>query len=343
MKVLVIVHPDLIPPEVVDEDKVEWDIIDWTTEYDVISTLKKSKNNVEVIGIQDSLIELRDRVTEFKPHIIFNLLEEFKGEAIFDQNVVSYLELLGVPYTGCNPKGLILARDKALSKKLLSFHRIKTPSFQVFPKNQPNRKVNLKTFPLIVKCLNEEASRGLSSSSIVNNEKELRARCEFIHEKFNVDAIAEEFIKGTEYFVSVIGNYRLQTYPPRVLQFKKSKDPAKEFYSEKAKFSTKYRENKGVQTAPADIDKDLLNKLSKIAKKTYKVLGLNGYARIDVRVDENQNCYVLEANPNPDIAELDDFSESAATAKVKYKDLLETILKLGRQWSPIKGPQTPIL
>lgn len=342
MKVLVLVHPDLIPPEVEDEESVAWEKVPWATEYDVITTLKRAGHAVEVLGVSDSLREIRQAVKEFKPAVVFNLLEEFKGEAIFDQNIVSYLELVGVPYTGCNPKGLILSRDKALSKKLLAYHRIKTPKFQVFPRNQPKRKVLINCYPLIVKCLNEESSMGISQASVVHSQEDLIKRVRFIHEKYQVDAIAEEFIEGIEYFIGVMGNYRLKVFHPRVLQFKNSTNPEKEFYSENAKHSYKYRTRKGISTAPAEIDEEFLSHLKKVVKKTFRVLGLNGYARIDIRVNSEGQCYVLEANPNPDISEFDDFAESANRDGIKYKDLLNKILTLGRQWSPEKGPMTPV-
>lgn len=342
MKALILLHPDLVPPEDIQKKPIARDTSPWITEFDVIYNLKASGHKVKTLGVRDSLIEIREAIKEFNPSIVFNLLEEFKGEAIFDQNIVSYLELLGIPYTGCNPKGLILARDKALSKKLLSFHRIKTPKFQVFPRNQPHRKIRLKSFPLIVKCLNEEASMGLSQASIVKSEKDLIERIQFIHSRFAVDAIVEEFIEGSEYFIGVLGNYRLRAFHPRQLIFKNSTQPEKEFYSEKAKFSEKYRGRKGVGTEQAKIENDLLEQLLKLAKKTYRILGLSGYARIDFRVDDKGNCFILEANPNPDIAEFDEFAEGALSEGVKYQDLLMKILKLGRQWSPEKGPMNPI-
>ena len=342
MKVLVLLHPDLVPPESATKKSADRIKDPWITEFDVIQRLKGSGHSIKILGVQDSLIEVRKAIENFKPTIVFNLLEEFRGEAIFDQNIVSYLELLGVAYTGCNPKGLMLSRDKALSKKLLSYHRIRTPKFQVFPRNQPKRKVRLKDFPLIVKCLNEEASMGISQSSIVNSEKDLSERIEYIHSRFGVDAIVEEFIEGREYFVGVLGNYRLRAFHPRQLVFKNSDRPEKEIYSENAKFSSKYRNRKGVDTEKAKIDGETLEKLMKLAKKTYRVLGLSGYARVDFRVDSEGNCYVLEANPNPDIAEFDEFAEGALSEGLKYKDLLNKILKLGKQWSPEKGPMNPI-
>ncbi len=334
MRILLLVHSDLIPPQKVVEKELDWADIDWVTEYDVNKALRSLGHEVLVVGITDSLKQLREEIREFKPQIVFNLLEEFKGEAIFDQNVVSYLELLGVPYTGSNPKGLIIGRDKALSKKILAYHKIKTPKFQVIPRNNPRRKLTLKDYPVIVKCLNEEASLGLSQASVVHNEEKLRERAEYIHSKFWTDAIAEQFIKGKEYFVGVMGNYRLETLPVWELKFEQSDNPESEFYSTAAKFDVEYRGRKGISTGPADLPEEKCKELQKLAKRAYRALGLSGYARMDVRVDEEGKAYLLEANPNPDISEFDDLPNSAKKAGYTYKQLLEKIIRLGRQWSP---------
>ena len=335
MKIIVLVHSDLIPPEKVVKSDYEWDKVPWVTEYEVIKNLTDSGHDVEVLGIHDDLKALRVAVKRYNPKIVFNLMEEFKGEAIFDQNVVSYLELLGIPYTGSNPKGLIIGRDKALSKKILSYHKIPTPKFQVFRRNNPSARLKLREFPVIVKCLNEEASLGISQASVVQNEEKLRERVTFIHEKFRTDAIVEEFIEGQEYFVGVIGNYRLQTFPAWELRFDKVDSPEKQLYSTNAKFDEKYRKRKGISTGRAKIPEDLQKDLQKLAKRSYRALGLSGYARMDMRVDKNGKAYLIEANPNPDISEVDDFAASARAAGVSYKQLLDKILRLGRQWSPI--------
>lgn len=332
MKILLLLHSDLIPPT--DISEYDLDNVEWRTEYDVKKALTKLGHRVEVLGVTESLIKIRDAITDLKPHIIFNLLEEFKGEAIFDQNVVSYLELLGVAYTGSNPKGMIIGRDKALSKKILSYHKIATPKFQVFPRNKPRRKLTLKSFPLIFKCLNEEASLGISQASIVNTEEKLLERVKYIHSKFNTDAIVEQFIEGKEYFVGVMGNYRLETLPAWELKFKGAENPEKEFYTEQAKFNSKYRKRNGISTGRADIDSDMEFQLQKFAKRSYKALGLSGYARMDMRVDNDGKIFLLEANPNPDISESDDFAQSAKKQGYSYKELINKILRLGRQWSP---------
>lgn len=334
MKVLMLVHPDLIPPEDVKKSDIDPEFTPWITEYDVLTTLKGNDHKVEILGVAENLTVIKDKINEFKPNIVFNLLEEFQGEAIFDQNVVSYLELLGMPYTGTNPKGLMIGRDKALSKKILSYHKIGTPKFQVFPRNKRKKKVLIKSYPLIVKCLTEEASLGISQASIVHNEEKLKERVEFIHEKYRTDAIAEQFIEGREFFVGVLGNYAFEALPVWELTFDQAENPEKEFYTSNAKFNEKYRKRKGISTGKAKIDEELETALQTMAKKTFKSLGLSGYARMDMRVDDNGKIYILEVNPNPDISEADDFAQSAKKAGYTYGELLNKIIKLGYKWSP---------
>ena len=159
----------------------------------------------------------RDR--SWKPHVVFNLLEQFHGEAVYDQNVASYLELLRVPYTGCNPRGLMLARGKDLSKKLLIYHRIPVPAFAVFPMRRKVRRPPRLGLPLIVKSLNEDASYGISQASVVDSDEKLAERVTFIHERIGTAAIAEQYIEGRELYVGVLGNERLRVLPIWELEF----------------------------------------------------------------------------------------------------------------------------
>ncbi len=335
LKVLILIHPDFLPPaDAHTFTKEDLEFKPWITEFSVLSIIKKMGHNVSILGVQSDLLKIRNSIEEFKPHIVFNLLEEFHHEVIFDQNVVSYLELLKIPYTGCNPRGLILCRDKGLSKKILFYHRVPVPKFTVFPKNRKKNISKKLQFPLIVKCLNEEASLGLSKASVVHSPEKLRQRIDYIHEHFFVDVIVEEFIEGDEYYVGVIGNYRIKALPVRRLFFSNSKTPLKEFYSNRAKFNIEYRKKHGISTENADLPKDLEQKIQKLAKRTYKILGLNGYARVDFRVTKDGKPYILEVNPNPDISQFDDFALSADKAGLKYKTLIQKILDLGQNWSP---------
>ncbi|HOY79205.1 MAG TPA: hypothetical protein PLN33_15420, partial [Hyphomonadaceae bacterium] len=180
LRILALAHPDLIPPDNMAELSEEEAYV-WKTEYDVSTTLKASGHEVRMLGVQTELAPIRDAVEEWKPDIVFNMLEEFHGETLYAQNVVALLELLRVPYTGCNPRGLMLARGKDLSKKLLKYHRVPVPAFAVFPIGKKVRRPGRLKFPLIVKSLWEDASLGIAQASIVDTDEKLAERVAFIH------------------------------------------------------------------------------------------------------------------------------------------------------------------
>ena len=333
-RVLALVHAHLVPPD----DATGIDVLEaeWKMEYDVIETLREIGHEVRVLGTHDNLSAIRTTVEEFKPQIVFNLMEAFADVTTFDQNVVSYLELLRLPYTGCNPRGLILARDKALSKKLLAYHRIRVPEFTVV---RPGRKVALPkrlTFPLIVKSLFFEASTGISQASVVENHEQLAKRATFIHEKLGTAAIVEQFIDGRELYVGVIGNERLDVLPPWEMSFAQMPDNRWKIATERVKWSTQYQKKNGIMTDRAKLDAPTNERMQRMAKRAYRALDLSGYARIDVRMDEEGRIYVLEANPNPNMAYGEDFTESAEAHGISYERLLGRLIALGLRWKPAR-------
>jgi D-alanine-D-alanine ligase-like ATP-grasp enzyme len=249
LRILALVHDHLVPPE----DTTGIDILEaeWKMEYDVIETLREIGHDVRVLGINDNLGGIRPTVGLFKPHIVFNLMEAFAGVTTFDQNVVSYLELLGLPYTGCNPRGLILARDKAL-------------------------------------------------------------------------------------YVGVIGNERLDVLAPWEMSFAQMPDNRWKIATERVKWSTQYQKKHGIMTDRARLDAGTVERMQRMAKRAYRALDLSGYARIDIRMDEEQRIYVLEANPNPNMAYGEDFSESAEAQGISYERLLDRLIALGLRWKPAR-------
>src|SRR5215470_14492952 len=179
------------------------------TEFDVRDAIDTLGHDLISIGVSDDLSTIRGAIDAHKPDIAFNLLEEFAGISHFDQHVVTYLELRKQPYTGCNPRGLMLARDKALTKKILAYDGLKVPEFATFALGRAARRPKNLTFPVIVKSLTEEGSLGISSASVVRDNDKLRERVEFIHRTTNSPAVAEEFIDGREIYVGVMGNSRV--------------------------------------------------------------------------------------------------------------------------------------
>ena len=299
-----------------------------------MQTLRALGHELKVIGVHDDLTPIRGAMDDFKPSITFNLMEAFDDVVVFDQNVVSYLELLKVPYTGCNPRGLTLSRDKGLAKKLMAYHRIPVPDFLVVPLGRKPKLPKRLHFPLIVKSLTYESSTGISQASVVENEDQLNKRVQFIHDTIMTPAIVEEFIDGRELYVGVIGNDRLQTFPVWEMSFSKMPENNWRIATERVKWSVKYQKKHGIDTAEAGLPEDMTAKVQHLAKRVYRALDLSGYARVDLRMKADGQLFVIEANPNPQLAQGEDFAESARRAGVSYAKLIERIIGLGLQWQP---------
>jgi D-alanine-D-alanine ligase len=329
LRVLVLVHPGLIPPES-SKGYSEQQINEWKTEYDVVTTLRAAGHEVRPIEVHDELKPIRIEIEGWKPDVVFTLLEQFHGEAIYDQNVVSYLELMHVPYTGCNPRGLMLARGKDLSKTLVHYHRVPVPAFAVFPMNRKVRRPARLALPLIVKSLIEDASYGISQASVVDTDDRLAERVNFIHERIGTAAIAEQYIDGREIYVGVLGNDRLQVLPVWELEFGNMAQGDWPIATEKVKHDTVYQERRGINHGPAkNLSAELTTRIQRLATRIYRTLELDGYARIDFRLAADGVPYFLEANPNPEIADNQEFATAAKHIGLAYPDLLQRIVALG--------------
>ena len=329
LRVLVLMHPSHLPPDSL-EGHSHQEILAWKAEFDVVHCLRGLGHEVRPLGVQDELAPIRDAAVEFEPHVVFNLLEEFHNNVLFDQNVVSYLELLRVAYTGCNPRGLILARSKALSKKLLAYHRIPVPDFLVVPRGRRVRRPTKLEFPLIVKSLVEHASFGIAQASLVEDDEKLAERVAFIHDNVGTDAIAERYIDGRELYVGVLGNERLVSLPVWELVFENMPAKAALIATAKVKHDIAYQEKRGIFHRPAaEIPEPLAARIAHLAKRIYRTLELDGYARIDFRLSHDGTPYFLDANPNPDIADGEEFASAAEFIGMDYPELMTRIVSLG--------------
>jgi D-alanine-D-alanine ligase len=320
-------HPDFMPPDSTDGYTAQ-EINKWKTEYDVVSTLRAAGHDVHPLGVQEEIKPVRDEIEEFKPHVVFTLLEEFHYQTGYDQHIASFLELMKVPYTGCNPRGLVLARGKDLSKTLVHHRRIAVPAFAVFPMHRKVKRPARLALPLIVKSLNEDGSHGISQASIVDTDEKLAERVAFIHERIETAAIAEQFIEGRELYVGVLGNNRLQALPVWELKF--GTMGGDHIATEKVKHDTNYQERVGIVDGPAKgLAPDVSARIQRTAKRIYRTLGLDGYARIDFRLAPDGTPYFIEANPNPEIAKSQEFATAAKHDGLDYTGLLHRILTLG--------------
>lgn len=312
---------------------------DWKAERDVITTLKKLGHKVDTLGIYDDITLLTKRISQKCPDIVFNLTEHFLGEASFDRHIVGLLELMKIPYTGSPPSGLFLAKNKGLAKTVMAHHKILTPAFTILNRGKKNIPGHLR-YPLIVKPLREEASYGITQKSLVTNKRALQERIAYVHDEMLQDAIVEEFIEGREIYVSLLGNLHPTVFPLREMLFSKVNQKnisvlrqqsamRQQFATFKVKWDQNYRKKQGIKNVFANFSQKTQKEIEAIAKKTYEVLYLRGYARLDLRVTNAGEVYVIEANPNPHIAKDEDFSLSAKKGGLLYPDLLQKIIDFG--------------
>ncbi|HSF24690.1 MAG TPA: D-alanine--D-alanine ligase [Blastocatellia bacterium] len=307
------------------------------TEFDVKEALEVLGHEVWPIGVSDDLSTIRGAIDAYKPHIAFNLVEEFEGIGGFDQHVVSYLELRRQAYTGCNPRGLTLARDKAVTKMILAYHGLAVPAFAIFPPGSKARRPEKLSFPLFVKSLTEEGSAGISGASIVHDDEKLMERIEFINRTTKSTAIVEQYLQGREIYVGVMGNDRKTVLAPWEFSMTALSPDAPLIASDRAKWDPEYQRQVGLETGPAKLSKPLARHLATLSRQIYSLLGMSGYARLDYRVTPDGKAYLLEANPNPQIARDEDFAQSAKHIGIDYEELIQRLLGFGMSYAAARA------
>ncbi len=300
---------------------------DKPTEADVLGCLARLGHEVETLSVFDNVTGIVEKLKAYAPDIVFNLSESFYHDRSHEPNIPALLELMKVRYTGSGPDALLLCKDKALAKKVLAYHRVRLPHFVVSHRSRPLRNLRRFVYPAFVKPVAEESSDGISKASFVRGESEALERARFIHQKFNCDALIEEYIDGRELYLSVLGNHRLTVFPPREIFFEQVPDDVPKFATFHAKWNDAYRKKWGITNGAAKpLPGGLQENLAKLAKKVYRLLKIRGFGRIDVRITEAGEVFVIEANPNPSLAQEDDFAQAAAEAGMGYEVLIREIL-----------------
>ncbi len=331
-RVLVLFDTDGEPP-VQQDFKKEIESAD-EAEFDVARALIGEGHQVRMLGFRNDLDQLTAGLRAEPTDVVFNLAERFRGDSALDYTIAAVLEMLNLPHTGASSEGLMLARDKALTKMVLAYHGLRIPHFMVCHHGDKTvqRPSDLR-FPLIIKPLDEDASVGISQASVVRDDSALAERVAFIHDKFHTDAIVEEFIAGRELYVGVFGNDPPRALPPIEMVFGNEPNVENRIATFKAKWSVKYRESRGIQNMIATgLSKDLQQRLADAAVRAYKAAGLRDYGRIDVRLAHDEEIYIVEANPNPYLADGEDLAWAAEEGGNLYPQFIEKIadMAIGR-------------
>lgn len=299
----------------------------WRAEQKVIHAIKKCGHEAIPFAVFNEVRPLVYKIRRAKPDVIFNMLECFDNDRRHESNLAGLLDLMGIPFTGCSPVSMTLCRNKFFTKRILAPHRIKFPKSIIFPLGQTNRSLKQLKYPLFIKPLGQEGSDGITQSSFAETEEACFKRIEFIHNSLKEDALVEEYIEGREIYASVIGNKRLRVLPLREMIFSDFPEDKPKFATFKAKWDESFREKWGIKNTFANnIPVDVEQKIKKIARTTYKAIGLSGYGRLDIRLTPENEIYVIEVNPNPNISDDDELAHSAKKANIPYHKLIEKII-----------------
>ncbi|MCA8949412.1 MAG: ATP-grasp domain-containing protein [Planctomycetes bacterium] len=335
LRVLVLVHDVLVPPPNAEELDPE-DTWAYQMELDVQSTLTALGHEVKVFGVEGDLNPVKTMIGSFKPDIVFNIITDFHDVITYEAHFVSYLELLKQPYTGCNPRGMVLAGDKGLSKKILRHEGVPVPDFAVFPRRtRATRLPAGMKYPVIVKAATKHGSAGISQASIVRTDKQLQRRVQFMHRTQKDDVVVEEFVEGRELTVSIVGNERLTVFPVWEVWYSKLPKGSKAIAEARVKWDVEYAQGIGYKTGEArKLDPKKVKRIQDIARRAYRALDLSGYARVDLRMSEAGEVFVIEVNTNADLTAIEDFAEAAEAVGHDYGDLLEMIIQAGLSYEP---------
>jgi D-alanine-D-alanine ligase len=300
---------------------------DKTAESNILASLQHLGHEVVPMAVFDNVPDVVDRIKSFAPDVVFNQCESFHDNRALEPNIPALLDLMKIRYTGSGPDGLLLCKDKALAKELLAHHRVRVPRFVVSHHKSPLRRLQHFGYPAFVKPVGQDSSDGIAKASFVRDEKEAIERLRFLHQKFNSDAMIEEFIEGRELYVSILGNHRCVVFPPREIFFENVPDDEPKFATSHAKWNDAYRKRWGITNGPAaELPEAAAKNLRKVARNVYTFLRIRGFGRIDLRLSSRNEVVVIEANPNPSLAAEDDFAQSANAEGLTYDALIQEIL-----------------
>jgi D-alanine-D-alanine ligase len=315
-----------------------------TPEYDksidqIAGALKATGHKPSVFGVRGDVTKLISGLRRRKPDLVFNLLEQFNDDMRGLVEATGVLDLLGLPYTGSGPGELYLQEDKALSKKLLAYEGLNYPDFAVFSTESDLETGGNLRLPLFVKPLRMDSSVGIDGSkSLVRNTVELMEQVSHIHKELNDSALCEEYIDGREFYVGILGNQEPVAFPPIEIDFSDMPEDAPKVLDAKAKFDESTPEFQGTKPVVAEIDDQLRARLQQVALTASRALRIRDYSRVDLRLAETGEIYVIEVNANCYLERESEYAMSAKAAGIEYPELISRIVDHAVERGDAKNP-----
>jgi D-alanine-D-alanine ligase len=294
----------------------------------VASALRERGHKVSVLGVKSNLRKVISGLKRLKPDLVFNLMEMFGDDVTGDIAAAGLLTLMGVRYTGAGPGELYLAQDKALAKKILAFEGIAFPRFAVFSKEAELETGGNLRMPLFVKPLRMDASIGIDRKALVTDTVALMKRVAAIHEECDDAALCEEYIEGREFYVGILGNQQPLAFPPIEVDFSGLPEGVLRVLDTKAKWEKHSAEYKGTRSVIAEISDELKAKLHKVSLDAYRALRVRDYGRVDLRLTDTGEIYVLEVNASCYLEQSSEFAMAAAASGIEFPDLIQKIVDL---------------
>lgn len=314
------------------------------TEPDVVvgqvaRALEARGDKVTVVATFDDVEQLVRDLKASKTDLVFNMFESFGDEVIGGQmGVTGILDLLRLPYTGVGPGEMYLQEDKALAKKLLAYEQVLYPDFATFAPNAEFETGGKLRMPLFVKPLRMDASIGIDEKSLVRNTQELMERVLKIHKALGDAALAEEYIEGREIYVGVLGNQDPLVLPPIEMDFSGMPEGSLKVMDSKAKFDKSSERYHGTRPVVAKIEPELKARVQKVALDAYRALRVRDYGRMDLRLSESGEIYVIEANASCYLEKEGEFVMAAEAEGIGYNELIGRIADLAiERWKSRAG------
>jgi D-alanine-D-alanine ligase len=294
--------------------------------FEALEKLGHEPSYLVLDGEDKSLLSLAKHETD----LFFNLVESYAGDDTMEMHVAAYLDLLGRPYTGAGPQGLYLAQDKGVAKKLFQFYGIRTPYFATCYQGKLDHSQDI-SFPLIIKPVSEDGSLGIDKGAVVGSVKELMERIHYVQEEFNSPALIEEYIEGREIYAGVLGNQNPEVLPMVELDLSRLPEGMPKVAGTEVKWERDSEAYKVTKSAPAeDLKEETQELLASTALNAYRVLKLRDYGRIDMRLTDKGEVYLIEANPNPWLSSNSEFFMAAKKSGRSYADMIAEIIQLAR-------------